>query len=217
MEPSATVSATMMNVLYAGIDNPVSISVPGVPTGGVTASMTNGTLTRSGDGWTARPDKVGSDAVITVSAALFGRDSTECGHHHLPSARPPRSDSIYRNRRRALPGGRMLPKAQLLAAKGLGAAIDDGMLNIDFKGRELRDNLLRLYGKCHTGTFRRIILLTPPARPIQTPEPRQALLHLAHQGCRARRQGTHPSSRPRGDSRLIYMIPYPTTLLHTLT
>ena len=30
IEPTATVSATMMNVLYAGIDNPVSISVPGV-------------------------------------------------------------------------------------------------------------------------------------------------------------------------------------------
>ena len=30
IEPMATVSATMMNVLYAGIDNPVGISVPGV-------------------------------------------------------------------------------------------------------------------------------------------------------------------------------------------
>ena len=30
VEPTATVSATMMNVLYAGYDNPISISVPGV-------------------------------------------------------------------------------------------------------------------------------------------------------------------------------------------
>ena len=49
MEPTATVSATMMNVLYAGIDNPVSISVPGVPMNAVSAAMTNGTLTRKGD------------------------------------------------------------------------------------------------------------------------------------------------------------------------
>ena len=31
VSPLATVSATMMNVLYAGYDNPISISVPGVP------------------------------------------------------------------------------------------------------------------------------------------------------------------------------------------
>ena len=133
MEPSATVSATMMNVLYAGIDNPVSISVPGVPTGGVTASMTNGTLTRSGDGWTARPDTVGSDAVITVSAARSGGTpqnvaTTTFRVRALPD--PTAYIAIGDERFR---GGRMLPKAQLLAAKGLGAAIDDGMLNIDFK------------------------------------------------------------------------------------
>ncbi|MBR3765533.1 MAG: gliding motility protein GldM, partial [Muribaculaceae bacterium] len=51
IEPAATVSATMMNVLYAGIDNPISISVPGIPTSQVNASMTNGSLTRSGDAW----------------------------------------------------------------------------------------------------------------------------------------------------------------------
>lgn len=31
VEPSATISATLMNVLYAGIGNPISISVPGIP------------------------------------------------------------------------------------------------------------------------------------------------------------------------------------------
>lgn len=31
IEPMATISATMMNVLYAGIENPLSISVPGFP------------------------------------------------------------------------------------------------------------------------------------------------------------------------------------------
>ena len=40
--PSATVSADLMNVLYAGFDNPISISIPGVPLQAVTASMTGG-------------------------------------------------------------------------------------------------------------------------------------------------------------------------------
>ena len=54
IDPTATVSATMMNVLYAGIDNPISISVPGIPTQAVQATMSGGTLTRSGNGWIAR-------------------------------------------------------------------------------------------------------------------------------------------------------------------
>ena len=46
VEPSATISATLMNVLYAGIGNPISISVPGIPNHAIQATMTNGTLTR---------------------------------------------------------------------------------------------------------------------------------------------------------------------------
>ena len=72
-EPMATVSNTMMNVMYAGIDNPVSISVPGIASSQISASMTNGTLTRQGGGWVARPTKVDQDAVISVSATQDGR------------------------------------------------------------------------------------------------------------------------------------------------
>ena len=61
-----------MNVLYAGIDNPISIAVPGIPMSSINASMTNGSLTRNGDKWIARPAQVGSDAEITVTARLEG-------------------------------------------------------------------------------------------------------------------------------------------------
>ena len=76
IEPTATVSATMMNVLYAGIDNPISISVPGVATSAVSATMTNGTLSRSGDHWVAHPAKVGDEAVVSVTAQMDGRPMT---------------------------------------------------------------------------------------------------------------------------------------------
>ncbi len=137
MEPSATVSATMMNVLYAGIDNPISISVPGVPSGNVSATMTNGTLVRSGDGWIARPGKVGENAVVNVSA------STNGGASHPVSSMTFRVRSLpdptaYINlggegNDGRYKGGRPISKARLTAAKGLGAAIDDGVLDIDFK------------------------------------------------------------------------------------
>ena len=39
VEPAATVSATMMNMLYAGYQNPISVSVPGVPKNKVSMSL----------------------------------------------------------------------------------------------------------------------------------------------------------------------------------
>ena len=75
VEPTATVSATMMNVLYAGYDNPISISVPGVPGGQVQASIVNGngTLNRAGNGYIAHPTTIGKDVVIRVTASVGGR------------------------------------------------------------------------------------------------------------------------------------------------
>ena len=74
VEPSATVSADLMNMLYAGYNNPISVSVPGVPLNKVQASMTNGTLQAVGAGkYIARPSKIGQDAVITVTSTNTGR------------------------------------------------------------------------------------------------------------------------------------------------
>ncbi|MDR1668066.1 MAG: gliding motility protein GldM [Bacteroidales bacterium] len=69
----AVVSATKMNVLYIGVDNPISISVSGVPTDKISARMTNGNLTRSGAGWVARPTRAGVEAVVTVDANIDGQ------------------------------------------------------------------------------------------------------------------------------------------------
>ncbi len=133
MEPSATVSATMMNVLYAGIDNPISISVPGVPSANVTATMSNGSLTRHGDSWVAKPAKVDENAVITVSAAMQGGSPQTVAATTFRVRRLPDPTAYIAVGSDRFKGGRMLPKPQLLEAKGLGAAIDDGMLNIDFR------------------------------------------------------------------------------------
>lgn len=138
IEPTATVSATMMNVLYAGIDNPISISVPGVAMNGVSATMTNGSLTRSGDHWVAHPSKVGEEAVVTVNAEMDGRQmtvaSTKFRVRKLPDPTPyiaykdaNGNTSHYKG------GGRGLSKTFLLNAPGIEAAIDDDLLNIQFK------------------------------------------------------------------------------------
>lgn len=138
IEPTATVSATMMNVLYAGIDNPISISVPGVAMNGVSASMTNGSLTKNGDHWVARPSKVGEDAVVTVNAEMDGRQMTVASTKFRVRKLPDPSPYIaYKDANGNLNhykgGGRGLSKAFLLNAPGIQAAIDDDLLNIQFK------------------------------------------------------------------------------------
>ncbi|MGM9828295.1 MAG: gliding motility protein GldM [Muribaculaceae bacterium] len=137
MEPMATVSATMMNVLYAGIDNPVSIGVPGVPMSGISASMTNGTLTRNGDHWVARPAAIGKEAVISVTADIDGRPTqvatTSFRVRKLPdpTAYIPFGDS--KGNTDHYKGGKPFSKALLMAAPGLDAAIDDGLLDTKFR------------------------------------------------------------------------------------
>ncbi len=137
MEPTATVSATMMNVLYAGIDNPISISVPGVATSAVNATMTNGTLTRKGDLWMARPSKVGDNAVISVTASVDGSNipvsTTTFRVRKLPDPVAFITFTGANGAPERYKGGRPLAKTTLLAAPGIDAAIDDDMLNIDFK------------------------------------------------------------------------------------
>ena len=138
IEPMATISPTMMNVLYAGIDNPVSISAPGVPMEAISASITSGSLTRSGNGWVARVSAVGQEAEIKVSANLEGRTmalgSMKFRIRKLPDPLPyiaykDGSGSIQHYK--GTP--RRLSKGALMSASGLGAALDDGILNITYQ------------------------------------------------------------------------------------
>ncbi|MBD5234050.1 MAG: gliding motility protein GldM [Bacteroidales bacterium] len=136
IEPMATVSATLMNVLYAGIDNPVSISVPGVAMGDISASMTNGTLTRKGDAWVARPQSVGKDAVVTVTATMDGHPVTMAATtfrvRKLPDPTPFIAYKDAQGNPEHYRGGKPFNKALLMAATGLEAAIDDGLLDTPF-------------------------------------------------------------------------------------
>lgn len=71
--PSMTVSPTKMNVFYMGLDNPVSISVPGISTNNLSVSITNGSIQKGPNGYFVRPEKVGVNAVITVNAMIDGQ------------------------------------------------------------------------------------------------------------------------------------------------
>ncbi len=137
IEPTATISATMMNVLYAGIDNPMSISVPGIAPSAISASMTNGTLSRYGDSWVARPGKVGTEAVVTVTANIDGRPQTVATTsfrvRKLPDPAPFISYTDSKGHQERYKGSKPFPKTLLLQAPGIEAAIDDDLLNVSYR------------------------------------------------------------------------------------
>jgi gliding motility-associated protein GldM len=131
------VSADLMNMLYAGYNNPISVSVPGVPLTKVQASMTNGTLQPVGPGkYIARPAKIGENATITVISTNTGR-AQQMGQYtfrvrKLPDPTPYIAmKDEHGNPTRYKGGG--LAKSQLVAADAIGAAIDDGILDIGFR------------------------------------------------------------------------------------
>ena len=129
---TATVAADMMNVLYAGFHNPVSISVPGVPANAVSATMTGGSFISKGNGrFVAVPSAVGKDVTIHVTARDKGQTRTmpPFVFHVRKLPDPTAYLALGTNRFR----GGALSKASLMGAAGIHAAIDDGLLDIPFR------------------------------------------------------------------------------------
>ncbi|NTW33002.1 MAG: gliding motility protein GldM [Bacteroidetes bacterium] len=76
-QPSATVSADKMNVFYIGVDNPVTISVPGVANEKVKPSMTSGTLTPKGGGkYIVKVGTGYTETTVNVFADFAGRTTS---------------------------------------------------------------------------------------------------------------------------------------------
>lgn len=137
--PGATLSADIMNVLYAGYDNPISVSVPGVAGNKLRVSMSGGgSFTQKGDGkYIASPTNVGGEAVFTVSAQMEGR-TQEMGKFSFRVRKLPDPTAFIVSGDDHLTGGK-ISKQVLMNMNELNAAIDDGLLNIPFsvKGFEM--------------------------------------------------------------------------------
>ena len=134
--PTATIAPVLMNVLYAGIPNDISIAAAAAASHNVTATSTNGTLSRkSNDIWTVTP-RLGSDAVISVTAKLPDGRTQVMGSQTF-RVRPLPDPTAFLNitnqdgNEQRFRGG-PLSKSALSGATALNAAIDDGILDIKF-------------------------------------------------------------------------------------
>lgn len=103
----------------------------------VQATMTNGTLTRNGDHWVAHPGKVGTEAEISVSAQIEGHTQTvgsmKFRVRKLPDPSPylPIKDGNG-NTVHYKGSPKRISKGALMAADGIGAALDDDILNVSY-------------------------------------------------------------------------------------
>jgi gliding motility-associated protein GldM len=140
MEPMATIAPLLMDVLYVGIGNDVSISVPGVATSNVTArAVEGGSLTpKSGGIWTAQPAaaNIGKKFIISVSANVNGVNqqiaTKEFRIRALPDPLPYIEYADQNGHLRTFRKG-PLARATILNTRELKASIDDGVLDIQYR------------------------------------------------------------------------------------
>jgi gliding motility-associated protein GldM len=71
-KPALVVSPTAMNVFYRGLENPVEVSVPGVPTDKLEISISNANKSGSNGIFMVKPGK-GTDCEVSVSAEINGK------------------------------------------------------------------------------------------------------------------------------------------------
>ena len=141
VDPTATVSASLMNVLYAGYDNPVSISVPGVPANKISARITKGQGSIKSDGkngYIVVPTKIGEELLIGVTARNDEGKDQSMGEYafrvrKLPDPTPFIEYKDKDGNTQRYRGGTKFSKQSLMGTNGIVAAIDDGLLNIGFK------------------------------------------------------------------------------------
>lgn len=113
-QPSATVSADKMNVFYIGVANPVSISVPGVPSTSVKPSISAGTLKSVGNGKYEVWVTTGTTKATINVAAQMGNKVSQMGKAEFRVKRIPDPTPMIANSK-----GGMVGKSLLASASGI--------------------------------------------------------------------------------------------------
>lgn len=138
--PMAVVSPTKMNVLYIGVDNPIAISVPGFRDDQVSASISGGSIYKSGKEWIAKVSTPGR-CNINVSAKDDKGNARSMGSMEFRVKRVPDPVPIVAGKK-----GGNIAKSLLAAQTGVIAALE----NFDF---DLKFNVIGFTVSANIGGF----------------------------------------------------------------
>jgi gliding motility-associated protein GldM len=141
-KPASVVSADKMNVLYIGVDNPMSISVPGVADANVTATVTGGGVTlvrdaKSGSSKYIAKATTQGEATINVSAKLDGKN-VPMGAFKYRVKRVPDPVAMINGKK-----GGTINKAELAAATSVNSIMENFDFELYFKVTKFRMTLIK--------------------------------------------------------------------------
>ena len=128
-EPSLVISPTKMNVFYYGVENPVAISVPGIPADKIKVSIPDGnaTIKKVGNGYEVKPTKRGGTVNVAVAAEIDGKPKSM-------------GSMLFRVKTIPEPKAKVMgyssgniEKAVLSAASGVQADLEDFVFDLKFK------------------------------------------------------------------------------------
>lgn len=126
-KPALVVSPTAMNVFYRGLDNPVEVSVPGVPTDALKVAMSNGSKSGSNGAFKVRPGN-GQTVMISVSADINGKN-TNFGKKEFRVKNVPDPKPYFGGKS----GSDNIPRKNLLAAAGIIAKMENFEFDLRFE------------------------------------------------------------------------------------
>jgi len=132
-ESSATIAPLLMTFLYESIDNDMEMSMPSVPSGAVSPSISSGVVKfKEKNIWTVSDLDLQKAPEVTITLTANVRDSklTESKVFKvrpLPDPQPYIAYKDVNGSPRKFTGG-LVPKRTLIEAPGIDAAIDDGVL-----------------------------------------------------------------------------------------
>jgi gliding motility-associated protein GldM len=143
-KPIATVSPTKMNVFYIGVDNPVSISVPGVAPGSVEATITGGaTISKSGAEYIVKATKQGKCEIAVSAKNATGKGSLNMGKYEFRLKRIPDPTPMVLGKK----SGETMAASELKSAGGIVAVLEnfDFQANFTIQSYEFGANIGGMY------------------------------------------------------------------------
>ncbi len=128
-QPSVVISPTKMNVFYLGVDNPVEISVPGIPSEKLDVNISNARMRKSGDQYIVSPNEgtAGRTSVISVSAQV-NEGTQSLGSQEFRIKRVPDPVATVAGRR-----GGNIDKSLLMAQRAVIAKMDNFDFDLSFR------------------------------------------------------------------------------------
>ncbi|MCF8296712.1 MAG: hypothetical protein K9J13_04130 [Saprospiraceae bacterium] len=127
--PTAVVAPMSMNVLYIGVENPIAISVPGIPQGSISPSATGGAPLRADKGnYTIKPNGSVREIVINVGYTNSSGERKSAGTQMFRVKRVPDPVAVIAGKTQGT-----ISRQQLLNAGGILASMKDFDFDLRFK------------------------------------------------------------------------------------